>query len=252
MYNVYISDEEGVMQNRYTADIGDFGKFGLLREIDKSKIKIGVNWYLVPNESHNGDGKFINYFNNKIYDGCDNILRESLKSIIYSNERSVTKIEEVNLLENGKYYNRILKSPMQSGKDFREKWHKDALNYLSECDVVFLDPDNGLLTKSVSKGSGKSIKFVFEDEIVDYYKRGQSVIFYNHRCREKEGVYLKRFEQLFERDELKDASKLGISFKRCTIRDYIHIIQPKHHEIIIGCINNLFATSWKTHFERLF
>jgi len=54
------------MQNRYTADIGDFGKYGLLRALcstvdDGSKLRLGVVWYLVPDESHNADGKFIQY-----------------------------------------------------------------------------------------------------------------------------------------------------------------------------------------------
>ena len=34
------------MQNRYTGDIGDFGKLGLLRVLQESGLTIGVNWYL--------------------------------------------------------------------------------------------------------------------------------------------------------------------------------------------------------------
>ena len=48
------------MQDRYTGDIGDFGKLGLLRWLSTS-LSIGVNWYLVPDESHNGDGRHTNY-----------------------------------------------------------------------------------------------------------------------------------------------------------------------------------------------
>ena len=43
------------MQNRYTGDIGDFGKLGLLRVLQESGLTIGVNWYLVPDENHNSD-----------------------------------------------------------------------------------------------------------------------------------------------------------------------------------------------------
>ena len=49
------------MQNRYTGDIGDFGKLGLLRVLQEAGFSIGVNWYLTPNEEHNQDGKHINY-----------------------------------------------------------------------------------------------------------------------------------------------------------------------------------------------
>ena len=34
------------MQNRYTGDIGDFGKLGLLRQLGRTGLSIGVNWYL--------------------------------------------------------------------------------------------------------------------------------------------------------------------------------------------------------------
>ena len=50
------------MQNRYAGDVGDFGKLGMLRAIASSAMKIGVNWYLVPDEGHNDDGKHIGYF----------------------------------------------------------------------------------------------------------------------------------------------------------------------------------------------
>ncbi|MBD3413291.1 MAG: hypothetical protein GF421_02535 [Candidatus Aminicenantes bacterium] len=50
------------MQDRYTGDIGDFGKYGLLRYIlDREDMTLGVNWYLVPNEAHNDDGKYNRY-----------------------------------------------------------------------------------------------------------------------------------------------------------------------------------------------
>ncbi len=46
------------MQDRYTADIGDFGKYGLLRALcspvdDGSNAWLGLVWYLVPDESLN-------------------------------------------------------------------------------------------------------------------------------------------------------------------------------------------------------
>ena len=48
------------MQNRYVGDIGDFVKLGLLRALSPD-YKLGVVWYLVPDEAHNGDGRHIEY-----------------------------------------------------------------------------------------------------------------------------------------------------------------------------------------------
>ncbi|MGT2465837.1 hypothetical protein ACVOMV_12900 [Mesorhizobium atlanticum] len=48
------------MQNRYAGDIGDFIKLGLLRALSGGK-RLGVNWYLYPDEYHNGDGGYTSY-----------------------------------------------------------------------------------------------------------------------------------------------------------------------------------------------
>ena len=51
------------MQNRYVADVADFGKYGLLRYLtrpdpkrDKTDFKLGVVWYFQPDEVHGADG----------------------------------------------------------------------------------------------------------------------------------------------------------------------------------------------------
>jgi hypothetical protein len=36
------------MQDRYVADVGNFGKYELLRNIAKTNLIIGINWYLTP------------------------------------------------------------------------------------------------------------------------------------------------------------------------------------------------------------
>lgn len=51
------------MQDRYAGDIGDFGKFSLLRNLFKNEqYKIGTIWYRYPDESHNDDGRHVDYF----------------------------------------------------------------------------------------------------------------------------------------------------------------------------------------------
>ena len=47
------------MQDRYAGDVGDFGKLGMLRCMEDFGLKVGINWYLVGDESHNNDGKHI-------------------------------------------------------------------------------------------------------------------------------------------------------------------------------------------------
>lgn len=145
------------MQNRYAGDVGDFGKLGLLRQIALSGLIIGVNWYLAPDESHNDDGKHIGYLTDRHYAGCDDALRTSLQYLV-NNQRSVSALEAQNLIPHAIYYNKVLFSPTECSP--RQNWHTNALEMLKHADIVFLDPDNGLLVKSVTNGSKKSNKYV--------------------------------------------------------------------------------------------
>jgi hypothetical protein len=75
------------VQDRYTSDVGDFGKYGLLRALcgmhDDPSLRLGVVWYLVP-ESHNDDGKHTRYL--QVDKGglgyCDRELYDGLRRLV--------------------------------------------------------------------------------------------------------------------------------------------------------------------------
>lgn len=51
------------MQDRYSGDVGDFGKFHLLSFLlNNQKYNLSQIWYMYPDETHNNDGLYINYF----------------------------------------------------------------------------------------------------------------------------------------------------------------------------------------------
>lgn len=239
------------MQDRYAGDVGDFGKIGMLRKIAYTGLKIGVNWYLTykPEEHLKDDGKHIRYLNDIAFKGCDDGLRDSL-GIIIGGERNVSSLEKADLLINTTYYSDILK-PGSDRSFNRLKWHNNSLETLSCADIIFCDPDNGLIVKSVSVKSKKSDKYILPEEIISYFQSGKSVIFYNHRCREKEDIYLKRFHSLRRRDELSDAAWKGLKFFRGTTRDYFFILQKEHVNRINIAIDCVMKTDWKKHFSEL-
>ena len=39
------------MKNQYVGDIGDYGKYALLRFLSKQGYSIGINWYLTPDDN---------------------------------------------------------------------------------------------------------------------------------------------------------------------------------------------------------
>jgi len=239
------------MQDRYAGDVGDFGKLGMLRCIEKQELRVGINWYLVGNESHNNDGKHIGYLEDSKYRNCDDELLALFGSMLALGRRTVGDIEKLNLLNTQKYYHERMIEPRKQEGTTRNEWHQNGLNSLVECDVVFLDPDNGMLPKSVSRCSDKSIKYVLPEEIMDYYEAGHSVIFYSHRTREQLSVYLERFEDLFDVAERKGAKIKGITFKRGTVRDYFFIVQEEHVAQVESGLEKLFSGKWNLHFEKI-
>ncbi|MGE5612937.1 MAG: hypothetical protein ACM3XR_00865 [Bacillota bacterium] len=239
------------MQDRYAGDVGDFGKIGLLRQIASTGLKVGINWYRTykPEEHDIGDGKHIGYLNNKSFQACDDELLSILRQIVKS-DRSVAALEKAELIPNAQYYSAILRPG--SDKSFnRDVWYKNSMKALADSDIIFCDPDNGLIVKSVSLSSAKSDKYITEDELAGYYLSGKSVVFYNHRCREKEHIYLRRFTPLRMRNELASAKWLGLKFVRGTTRDYLFILQPYHFKQVNGVIERMMQSNWNKHFSIL-
>ena len=239
------------MQNSYAGDAGDFGKIGLLRSLSSNNLKVGVNWYLVFDEVHNGDGKHTGYLCNPKFVSCDDELLGKLGCMVYGNQRSISAMESMNLIANVVYYDEELLPPQTGGGTFRHQWHENALKKLEDTDIVFLDPDNGLLPKSVAQDSRKSIKYVFKEEIIDYYLAGHSVIFYNHRCRLDEDTYLNRFQTFFHCESLRNAHSFGVKYARGTIRDYFFLVHPKHLEQTKKAIGYMLSSNWNQHFKSL-
>lgn len=239
------------MQDRYAGDVGDFGKLGLLRQIANTGLKTGINWYLTfkPEEHMKEDGKHIAYLDNKLFRQCDDELLESLRIVIRHN-RSTAALEQAKQVPNACYYSEILK-PGNDRSFSREIWHENALAALGSSELIFCDPDNGLLVKSVSLSSSKSDKYVTKEELISYYLSGKSVVFYNHRCREKESVYLQRFVSLRQCGELTNAIWKGLKFVRGTVRDYLFILQPVHVDKVNSAIENMMHSNWNRHFSVL-
>src|SRR4051812_47991994 len=85
------------MQDRYAGDVGDFVKLALLRALAPG-MKLGVAWYLYPDEGHNEDGKHTAYLQQPSrWRSLDEELFDQLKAVIGSG-RSVGALEGANVL----------------------------------------------------------------------------------------------------------------------------------------------------------
>lgn len=165
------------MQDNYVGDIGDYGKYGMLRTICAEKLSLAVNWYkVVPRKvGKQNDGKYTDYLSNpNLYRDYDPALFDSLNSIVNKErDRRIERIEAENL-----FHARFFSKPLIAN---RTDWHNAALMQTIGADVVFLDPDNGLETANMYRKGTISEKHVKWQELKDYYNRGQNVILYQHR-----------------------------------------------------------------------
>ena len=232
------------MQDRYAGDIGDYGKLGLLRKMSE-KFSIGINWYnpgeLDFERDKNGnfkqeDGRYHDFKDVKNYAPEIVTALETLKG-----NYSIEMLEKLKLINNAVYYNKLV--PRENAK--RENWHSAALKKLGKCDVVFLDPDNGLICNSVKPGSPKSVKYTYYSEVKDYLSQNKAVIIYNHRSRKKEDIY---FNEIIE----KLGSEAGaerdliqvITFRRFSVRDYFIISKDEQtHNTMKGLIEVLVKST---------
>ena len=238
------------MQDRYVGDIGDFGKLGMLRAISETGLSIGVNWYLTPDETHNGDGRIVGYLKNEDYRACDETLWLALGRIVDSGQRKVSLLENSDILQ-AVYYSKVLDFSLKTKSeraDIRKDWHIAALECLSGCDVVFVDPDNGLMVPSAEK-TVKSNKYVMLRELEDYYNRGASVIYYQHKARRPDSFYVEQHEKLLQK--FVGASGMGLKFLTTSLRYYFFILQPKHMDIITERVGDMLKTSWRAHFKMI-
>lgn len=177
-YDTILVKKGGIaMQDNYIGDIGDYGKYGLLREICAAAMSLSVNWYkMVPKKpAKQDDGKFISYLQKpQLYRGYDPALFDSLYKIVMQEQnRQIQRIEQENLFP-AVYFSQPL------GTD-RKVWHNQALEQTQNTKVIFLDPDNGLETERMYQTGGATEKHVKWPELKDYYARGQNVILYQHR-----------------------------------------------------------------------
>jgi hypothetical protein len=184
------------MKDKYVGDIGDFGKYALLRFLANDDLVLGVVWYLTKCADKGKDGKFIQYLSSQRgtveLGECDRKLFIALGKIVESNDRRVARIREDDILpKNTLFYENHLdfeETPVDSRPEVRATWCQEAFKKIELAQLVFLDPDNGLTLNERKRFWKAGPKYVFVDEIRRYLAQGKSLILYCHQDRRKGGL----------------------------------------------------------------
>ena len=295
------------MQNRYVGDLGDFGKYGLLRwlclpgrmgvgqtlspslgwnmVLDHNSVNagyegstiplwppeetagdqsltIGVVWYLVPDEDHNRDGKHIDYldpsaYNQERYRDCDPILYDTLRGIVASNERNVSSIQDCQVLPmDTRFYDAVLTFNRPDGQGlfaredriaWRRTWADDGLELTAGCDLVFVDPDNGLEVK-VDPYQRRGPKYAFFEDLLPFVQRNQSLVIYHHIGRRGTASHQIRNRLTQINDNLGRAA-FALLYHRGSARVFFVVPAPQHCINLVSRANMLMLSSWSRHFE---
>lgn len=173
------------MQDRYAGDIGDYVKLALLRTLSPTH-KLGVAWYLYPDESHNSDGRHTSYLDQPLkWRDLDPVLFDALSAV--RAQRSVTGLENTGMLSGGAVFagepvtTSHLKAPDRSSARFH--WFERLISTLEECDLVFADPDNGLIDDGEHRRrEGKFGKQMPLSE-AKAFATGRQAVIYHHNTR---------------------------------------------------------------------
>jgi hypothetical protein len=166
------------MQDRYAGDVGDFGKFALLRAVSSGR-RLAVCWYRSDGAGeHNNDGRHVDYLNRPDrYRGLDPEAFDAMAKVVRAT-RSLKALEACSLLSDTTYHGALVPRRL----DERRTWFTDMVSSVEHCDLVFTDADNGV------EWSVLSPKCVARDEVRALRRRGRALLLYHHQTRRAGGA----------------------------------------------------------------
>jgi hypothetical protein len=237
------------MQNRYVGDVGDFGKYGLLRALLGAGKRLGIVWYLVPDEDQTNDGWHIDYLNKPEFEACDPPLFAALNKIVNWGRRHTRAVEQSGIFPpETVYYSQPLSFDGRTNRQQqREDWLRRAMQAVAGCDIIFCDPDNGLQVPSVNKQNPKVAKYIFYDEARQFLSAADTLVIYHHLSRQ--GTHLAQVQQraaVLKKIVGPARQILTLRFRAYSPRAYFILT---NQQAIIERIKTFAQSSWKQHFQ---
>lgn len=175
------------MQDKYVGDIGDYVKLGLLRALMPDR-KLGVVWYRVPDEAGNNDGGKIEYLEKpECFRSADPELFDHLKGVVCGGKKAIESLFP--MVPGAISYVECVTTtdPQANRREWRKKWFARVLEHLSGCDIVFADPDNGIVDDEDKRKGKKDFCKQIPLEEVRALARDRCAIIYHHNTRAKGG-----------------------------------------------------------------
>lgn len=231
------------MKNQYIGDIGDYGKYGLLRFLANHGIKLGINWYLTENDG-SSDGRFTGYLNHPEERIYDSELFDALQRIANLPDKNIKMIEQAEIIPKAEFYSEVLNSHVlepYARELNRELWFNNSTLILGDVDLIFADPDNGISYRKTARMK-ESAKYILPKEVKYYYNSGKNVVFYCHKGRRKKEAWSQAKMQI--KEYIRDARILAVTYHRGTQRSYIFVLHPNCFLKYEQVLTDFLASDW--------
>lgn len=164
------------MQEQYFGDVNDYHKFGLLRILSKG-FRTGICWMRTPPDKATLGQRAPYLTKPEKWRRYDPELFEFFREHVYrKKERRLELMEESGLLKATKYFS----EPLTDEGPEREQYFQRMLTEFEDRELVFFDPDIGLDVPSVPFGRKYSSKYLYLAEVVEAYRAGMSVLFFQN------------------------------------------------------------------------
>jgi hypothetical protein len=164
------------MKDQYFGDQTDFIKYGILRAFIKTGLPLVINWMLTASDGSN-DGRRTSYLHSpSSWRSRDPEVFDVLRAALGRGDRRVSIIEDSGLLAGAVFHSDLYMADLSVRTASNKRLH----SVIKSGHVVFFDPDNGLEVKSVAMGRRNSEKYVFLNELEAVWRRGCSILLYQH------------------------------------------------------------------------
>jgi len=251
------------MQDKYVGDVGDFGKYGLLRALTREDQHLGVVWYLARPENNN-DGRHLTYLEKRHeYRRCDEFLFDSLGQLARSNKRAVSAVKEAGLLPpQTVFVDRLVclendpgrgPSAIAARKHYRAEWMTEARSLVQNCDLVFLDPDNGIGGRSFRPHGRNGHKHAGWEEVRQFASGGtKTMVIYHHAGRHKPALEQARLLVEGYRAVVPNAGQMiAVGFRRGTFRIFLVAPSCQYEQEAAKRVDD-FLQRWQDHCYQLY
>lgn len=178
------------MRHNFVNDIGDYATYALLRAVCAADetLRLGVIWYLTEHEERNGDGRKRAHLSEDGWDQLDPDLLATMRDIEATSQGpgalNLSLIERSGILPpTTTYFAEAMPGTSAAARQRpagRAAWFERARRAVAGCDLVFLDPDNGLAVRSVPPTSSMAGKYATSAEITTLLRTGAGVVLYQH------------------------------------------------------------------------